>query len=807
MPPTLSFPGVYIVEKASGVRTITGVATSITAFLGRTSKGPINKPVRCLGLGDFVRRFGAPHPESELAASVSLFFANGGTDCYVVRLAKGASKASVILKNYAGRNVLMAEAKEDGAWGNNLRLEVDYDTGSPEESFNLRVILEEGGQTVAAENHTGLVMDPNSPRFAPDFVTQSSTLINLAVDQTGAGLGDPTNAGSFYNTIANSFAGFSLGRRSLGVTVGDVTTELQNLLAGGFTSFDISVDDSPYVTVAIPDTWAIPATFPLIETDLKGFIDAALAGTLIVPPPTVTVTLVNTGAVGRVMRIDSASGNQSSVRVRRANQNDLAEELMLGTDLGGLEAARWSNFRPAATGTMLRLVNNSGQVAELDTLAALRQDAFASFTIDGVPVSVSTAPNSIVTTAAADPWQKDKVPALETNNDNNDGVREKLQIVANAVNADNSLEYRAARYGYSLVLLAKAGDLNKRPVLGLGHAAFTGEFVVNVRQYALGGLGAAAPLFSVGTIGLDGGAPDYNTYVGDPVAHTGFYALDGVDLFNMMVLPADKGVSVADRDNLWNPASNYCRSRRAFLLIDAPDAWTTGGLPSVIQNQNEINKLRQSVDKEHSAVFYPKIRYREGSKNREIGASGALAGLFARTDSTRGVWKAPAGTEADLRGITGLNVNLTDLENGVLNKLGVNCLRVFPVGNVNWGARTMAGLDDLGSEWKYIPIRRLALFLEETLFRATQWVVFEPNDEPLWANIRLNIRAFMNGLFRQGAFQGSTPDQAFYVKCDGETTTQADRNLGIVNIEIGFAPLKPAEFVVITIQQIVGDLA
>jgi phage tail sheath protein FI len=179
---------------------------------------------------------------------------------------------------------------------------------------------------------------------------------------------------------------------------------------------------------------------------------------------------------------------------------------------------------------------------------------------------------------------------------------------------------------------------------------------------------------------------------------------------------------------------------------------------------------------------------------------------MARTDSTRGVWKAPAGTEADIHGIVGLEVTLTDLENGVLNKQAVNCARAFPVGLVNWGARTLDGFDDNSSEWKYIPIRRLALFLEESLFRGTKWVVFEPNDEPLWASIRLNLNAFMLSLFRQGAFQGSTPDKAFYVKCDGETTTQNDRNLGIVNIEVGFAPLKPAEFVIIKIQQIAGDL-
>jgi phage tail sheath protein FI len=182
-----------------------------------------------------------------------------------------------------------------------------------------------------------------------------------------------------------------------------------------------------------------------------------------------------------------------------------------------------------------------------------------------------------------------------------------------------------------------------------------------------------------------------------------------------------------------------------------------------------------------------------------------IAGLFARTDANRGVWKAPAGVEATLNGVQAVVYKLTDNENGALNPLGLNCSRIFPVyGPVSWGARTLVGSDTEGSEWKYVPVRRLALFLEESLYRGTKWVVFEPNDEPLRASIRLNVGAFMQNLFRQGAFQGTTPAQAYFVKCDKETTTQNDINLGVVNIVVGFAPLKPAEFVVITIQQIAG---
>jgi len=152
-------------------------------------------------------------------------------------------------------------------------------------------------------------------------------------------------------------------------------------------------------------------------------------------------------------------------------------------------------------------------------------------------------------------------------------------------------------------------------------------------------------------------------------------------------------------------------------------------------------------------------------------------------------------------------VTLTDDENGQLNPLGINCLRSFPAaGRVVWGARTMRGDDQLADDYKYIPVRRLALYIEESLYRGTKWVVFEPNDEPLWAQIRLNVGSFMNNLFRQGAFQGQSPRDAYFVKCDKETTTQNDINLGIVNIIVGFAPLKPAEFVVIQLQQIAGQI-
>jgi phage tail sheath protein FI len=217
----------------------------------------------------------------------------------------------------------------------------------------------------------------------------------------------------------------------------------------------------------------------------------------------------------------------------------------------------------------------------------------------------------------------------------------------------------------------------------------------------------------------------------------------------------------------------------------------------------------EGVRHRNAAVYFPRLAIPDTlneNRPRDVGPSGTMAGVYARTDSTRGVWKAPAGTDASLRNAT-IALRMTDLENGALNPLGINALRNFAIfGNVSWGARTLEGSDQQASEWKYVSVRRTALYIEDSLYQGLKWVVFEPNDEPLWAQIRLNVGAFMQSLFRQGAFQGKTPAEAYFVKCDKETTTQNDIDRGIVNIVVGFAPLKPAEFVVIQIQQMAGQV-
>jgi phage tail sheath protein FI len=318
--------------------------------------------------------------------------------------------------------------------------------------------------------------------------------------------------------------------------------------------------------------------------------------------------------------------------------------------------------------------------------------------------------------------------------------------------------------------------------------------------------------------GSDGTDINDDDVIGDADAKTGIYALNRVDLFNLLCIPPRRRDITSLPSNwtatsaaVYQAALTLCVDRRAMLIVDPDPAWATSinsAIPNAIDGRNDLNLIGLAA--RNAALYFPCVRQVDPLRDSRVDTfvpSGIIAGVMARTDVARGVWKAPAGLDASLNGVQDLQVNLNDLENGQLNPLGINCLRSMGVnGRIVWGARTLRGADASADEYKYVPVRRLALFLEESLYRGTQWVVFEPNDEPLWAQVRLNVGAFMQGLFRQSAFQGAAPKDAYFVRCDSQTTTQNDINLGILNVIVGFAPLKPAEFVVISIQQMAGQI-
>jgi uncharacterized protein len=277
--------------------------------------------------------------------------------------------------------------------------------------------------------------------------------------------------------------------------------------------------------------------------------------------------------------------------------------------------------------------------------------------------------------------------------------------------------------------------------------------------------------------------------------------LDKLPIFNLLVLPGVTDSSVL------SAASAFCQLKRAFLIMDPPP----GGSPDGTTGFPIVTAFDGMPKSKNSALYFPYLQSNDPTTGQVINIppSGTVAGIFSEIDQNRGVWKAPAGLETLLTNVTNViqpSGIMTDQRQGVLNQAGINCIRNFTgVGPVVFGARTSVSANPSFQQWKYVPVRRMALFLEQTLYASLGWVVFEPNDEPLWNAIKSSIESFMLGLFRQGAFQGDKPSDAFQVKCDHQTTTQDDINNGIVNIVVAFAPLKPAEFVIIQIAQLAGQ--
>jgi phage tail sheath protein FI len=326
-------------------------------------------------------------------------------------------------------------------------------------------------------------------------------------------------------------------------------------------------------------------------------------------------------------------------------------------------------------------------------------------------------------------------------------------------------------------------------------ASATTPLGVGVRLFFLNGGKAAVVVRTTGSPAPT--APDA----------TGIYALEAED-FNLLCLPelgADgPPTDPAETAAALAAASRLCEARRAILIVDPLPSWHSAA--DVVSGPAGLATVTAGMRRANAAVYFPRLAAAGGGAPQELAPSGAVAGIIARSDLTRGVWRAPAGQDATIAGAGGLATTLSQGEARSLNRLGVNTLRTFHgAGTVVWGARTLDGADATASEWKYLPVRRMALFIEESLSRGLAWAVFEPNDEVLWATIRNSVGWFLYALFKQGAFQGVTPSDAFFVKCDRDSTTQQEIDAGIVNIVVGIAPLKPAEFVILQIRLMAGS--
>ena len=683
---TPTYPGVYIEELPSGVRTITGVATSITAFIGRALRGPVSEPTIINNFGEFESRFGGLWLDGPMTYAVRDFYQNGGSQAIIVRIFSDASKKEAV----DAVDAVVAAVK--GVGGSDVQA------------------LVTAAETEAA-NHT------DEP---------AQTAVNQIVEEV------------------REAAAIN------GATVSSVEAATDEAADAAKSAIERIL---PTAKLALPVPQEFRSAVDAVVTAVTGAAD--------------DVDAIVTAAQAAVDAITEEAEKAAANQVYQEVSNEAAK----GVDAAGLKATATAAKTRTDAGLVLLAANPGKWGNKLEV----------EVNYDGISDEVAERYglekgyelfNLVVTDNSVEPATVETISNLS--------VKDSSRRIDRILKEES-------------VLVRAQEDAQQRPILPVFRPG-TGTDTVD------------APADE----GSDGDRLTVEDYNGSKNNKTGLYALDKADLFNLLCIPPD----TRDGDTnvgVYSKALEYCVEKRAMLIVDPPLSWGANKETAATKAKSKFSNFVSDIGANsprgrNAAIYFPRVIQADLLRENQLDtfvACGAIAGIMASTDVQRGVWKAPAGIDAGISGIRGLQVNLDDDQNGLLNPLGINCLRNFPIyGRVVWGARTLRGADQLADEYKYVPVRRLLLFLQESLYRGTQWVVFEPNDEPLWAQIRLNLGTFMNDQFRQGAFQGKSPNEAYFVKCDSETTTQSDINRGIVNIIVGFAPLKPAEFVIIKFQQI-----
>ncbi|GAB4191919.1 MAG: hypothetical protein Tsb002_21160 [Wenzhouxiangellaceae bacterium] len=777
---TYLHPGVYIEEVPSSARPIEGVSTSVTAFVGAAYRGPVGSAQLVGKLDDYLRDYGPIVSEDDaMGLAVQSFYLNGGGAAYICRLAgAGTTTASfgIAGQGPAGgaptaQNALLIEASSAGEWGNGVYVQVvKPDTDALH--FNLIVGHHEDGELVVDEVHANLTLKSGDANHALARVNGVSSRIHLtlgpAAEVGGANEAyqGATLTGGALPTTADYFSSRIAGPMTLTLTL--------NLNGMGARQITIN-----------------PVLAGNNANDATAIRDAILAA----------VQGLSTQAAYQNFTINFAANRYT---LGSPEDEDQASIEVYGGDLA----------------TILRLDNT--QTATLTSAAVGAAADLFSDPAAGIP-SLANTDLTLNIDQYGDRTISLDVAALGLSGDNAlDGGRVATAI-QNAVRAldsaipsykDFTCTYTAARQ-----FVLRSGSSNVRrsglavtdgplaDLLGLNAAdnptPLLGRQVVQ-------GNAQVIPLNNLGPMGqgvvLAGGQDNAPT----PQDYSTFYnnTLRKVRDVSIIVLPGQQWAADGSGNAAISNTLAHCESTGSRVLIIDPPAATE------LEQAAQVDQMALPTST-YSVLYYPWVQVANplynvdtnptASRTLDIPPAGMLAGQWARTDARRGVWKAPAGVGVQLNAVAGLRYNVEDLEQDQLNPLGVNCIRKMPgYGSVVWGARTLATKAD--PPWRYVPVRRTAIFIEQSIYNGIQWAVFEPNDHPLWGSLRANIGAFMNGLFRAGAFQGATADEAYFVRCGlGDTMTQADIDRGQVIVIVGFAPLKPAEFVIVRIQQKVGQ--
>jgi len=733
-----TYPGVYIEEIPSGSVTISGVATSITAFVGRAMMGPPNTPTTCFSFGDFERFFGGRAYDFPMSYAVEDFFLNGGGEAIIVRLEASTPLAAQLDSDAAGI-LTTAQAAQTKA-----------------------------GDLDAA--NTALTQAQAADKKASTPATRAAVAQAAAAVPAAANAKAAVAAATTYST--------AVATAKADDATAPTPTVMQARLAaavaaGGKAGGVVSAGTAPKAADMATEAANLAAAAVRTKAAADGMVNAAgiLLGKATDADAKASTADTQKAVADANTRLAAVTAQQTKAQAALDLANAYLLAALAALPNGGLLAA----YQAGALAGSTKVPSPPG----------------------GPPAPATLALSGWIFQAANNGvWGNNLVLTIDTTGITDDVAKRYGSTSDNSFNL--TVTYTKPN-GSTIVERYNALNVDDTPYRA-DRVLRQQSNLVAIPNWPASGLAAPAAAFKQPFAGgVDGPNLSETDLIGDQDSRTGIYALEHTDLFNLLCLPWDKRGS--DWTNgVLEPAAKYCADRRAMFIVDAPDRWTN------LARQGQISQISPSdlgigteAEQRNSMVYFPKVKKADaemGGHPDVFPPCGIIAGQIAQTDATRGVWKAPAGIAAGIGGILDLDFNLTDPQQGQLNPLGINCLRSFRVlGPLVWGARTLRGADLMADDYKYVPVRRLTLFIEESLYRGTKFAVFEPNDETLWSQLRLAVGAFMADLSRQGAFYG------YSVACDKTTTTPYDIERGICNVRVAFAPVKPAEFIVLQIQQ------
>ncbi|MFK7868728.1 MAG: phage tail sheath family protein [Roseobacter sp.] len=777
--PVYLTPGVYIEEIPSGARPIEGAATSVAAFVGPAVRGPAGQAELIGKLDDYKSLYGDIASETdEMGLAVQAFYLNGGKNAYICRLSGAGAVAAAVTVNGQGTGgvattnpVLEISASSVGEWGNDLFVMIEKPNPDAT-AFDLMVGRRVDGAFEAAETFVGLDMQQGSASYVIDAVNDGSSLISVAlgadalIDSAGADYADAVIRGGDTGAAATYFTN----------GLGGSTSEIFSLNLNGRGNEIITVDLSG-------------AGLAGADHDLDGAaLAAALQAAVRAHSPLASFQAVTVTYAARRFSVTSPEDNSSaSLGIGGGTLADLmmlseGSRAVLTGDTLAATGTLFSTGIPANTPNSISITMD-GTGPLLVTLDAAVLTLGGTNAADGTAVAAGL--QTAIRNAAPDIPSFAGCEVVYT-----PAPDRQIQITSGSGSARmSSISVAAGTFADFLGISAAATLVAGREVT---------QGVSPVIPVALPGPGGEGEQLLGGTTVSPSGS-DYADFYGN--------VLRKVRDVTMILLPGQPWTETGPTSALSNTIAFAERQKQMMVLVDPPPGYELDDARAVEQMSPPSST--------YTAMYYPRVASPNPLYNVDtnptapktvmIPPSAFAAGIWTKTDSRRGVWKAPAGVETRLVGASALEFEVEDTEQSQLNPLGVNCFRKMPTyGPVVWGSRTLA--TKAVPEWRYVPVRRTALFIEKSIKDGIQWAVFQPNAHPLWASLRANIGGFMDGLFRAGAFQGETANDAYFVRCNlGDTMTQADIDRGQVIAVVGFAPLKPAEFVIVRIQQKVSQ--